>query len=76
MNLGKDVKDELDRELYLKRIEFSETIMRDIPYAEKLQRLISLSKEITILASSHKTFEALFSLNNIEDKPNSTDGAD
>jgi hypothetical protein len=60
MNLQKDIKDEIDREVYLKRIEFAETLVSDIPYREKLSLLIKLSTEITILASTYKTFEALF----------------
>lgn len=60
MNLRKDVNDELTRDLYYKRIEFSQTLMNEnISYSEKIARLISLAKEITLIASTFQTVNSL-----------------
>jgi dihydropteroate synthase len=66
MNIKKDILEEYDRDIYYARIEFAEMLMQDKPYRKKISRLKALSKKITLLISSKKTFEALFNSNNTE----------
>lgn len=59
MNLRKDVQEHINRELYFSRLEFARLLMADMPYHQKMDKLLHIAREVTILASTMQTFEAL-----------------
>lgn len=70
MNLKKDINDELIRQAYLKKADFYSVLYNDqIVYSEKLEKLIELSKELTLLSSTLNTVAVL-----LENKTDEQDG--
>ncbi len=64
MNIHEDIINELDRKIYLKKIEFNDILLNmNLSYPKKIKKLIKISKELTILVSQFTTIESLLTNN-------------
>lgn len=60
MDIKADIYNDLDRSVYLKKIEFNEILTdHTIPYSRRLKKLIDISKELTVLVSTYHTVKSL-----------------